>query len=66
VKLGGDLIVKVGTYDASKLDEIGAYLTTLKAGDPVNYTVLRNGQEVSVSVPVPERELIPALGPKKK
>jgi S1-C subfamily serine protease len=66
VKLGGDLIVKVGTYDASKLDEIGTYLTTLKAGDPVNYTVLRNGQEVSVSVPVPERELIPALGPKKK
>jgi S1-C subfamily serine protease len=66
VRLGGDLIVKVGTYEASKLDDIGAYLSTLKAGDPVNYTVLRGGQEVSVTVPVPERELIPALTAKKK
>jgi S1-C subfamily serine protease len=66
VRLGGDLIVKVGTYEASKLDDIGAYLSTLKAGDPVNYTVLRGGQEVSVTVPVPERELIPALTAKKR
>jgi serine protease Do len=65
VKLGGDLIVKVGPHDAWKLDDIGTYLAGLKAGDPVAYTVLRAGKLVDVSVPVPEREVIPALVAKK-
>jgi serine protease Do len=62
VRLGGDLIIKVGPYDAWKTEEIGAWLAGLKAGDPVVYRVLREGQSVEVSVPVPEREAIPKLG----
>jgi serine protease Do len=62
VRLGGDLIIKVGPYDAWKTDEIGAWLVGLKAGDPVVYKVLREGQSVEVTVPVPEREAIPRLG----
>jgi len=66
VKLGGDLILKVGPHDAWKTDDIGAYLATLKPGDAIEYRVLRKGQLIDVSVPVPPREAIPALGPAKK
>ncbi len=66
VKLGGDLILKVGPYDAWKTDDIGAYLGGLKPGDAIEYGVLRKGQMVTVSVPVPPREVIPALAAPKK
>ncbi len=66
VKLGGDLIVKVGPHDAWKTDEIGGYLAGLKTGDSIAYRVMRKGELVDVAVPVPEREIIPTLGPAKK
>ena len=62
VRLGGDLIVKVGPHDAWKTDDIGGYLAGLKTGDNIEYRVLRKGELVDVAVPVPEREIIPALG----
>jgi serine protease Do len=63
VRLGGDLIVKVGPFDAWKTDDIGGYLAGLKPGDSIQYRVLRKGELLDVSVPVPAREAIPPLGP---
>ncbi|MBK7862257.1 MAG: trypsin-like peptidase domain-containing protein [Archangiaceae bacterium] len=62
VRLGGDLIVKVGPFDAWKTEEIGTYLAGVKAGDTLDYRVLRKGELVEVSVAVPPREPIPTLG----
>ncbi|MBL8957062.1 MAG: trypsin-like peptidase domain-containing protein [Myxococcaceae bacterium] len=66
VKLGGDLILKVGPHDAWKTDDIGVYLAGLRPGDSIEYQLLRKGQPLAVSVPVPPREVIPVLGPPKK
>ena len=66
VRLGGDLIVKVGPHDAWKTEEIGGYLAGLKAGDAIEYRVMRKGELLDVAVPVPEREIIPALSALRK
>jgi serine protease Do len=66
VRLGGDLIVKVGPFDAWKTDEIGGYLSGLKPGDAIDYRVLRKGELVDVAVTVPAREQIPSLVPAVK
>lgn len=64
IRLGGDLIIKVGEFDMSKLDEIGAFLASRKAGSVLHYTVLRAGKQMQVDVLVEETIKVPAL--KKK
>lgn len=67
VRLGGDVIVKVGEYESHKTAEIGAYLGKLKEGDTVHYEVLRGGKVTGVDVLVPQQVKVPRLeGPKKK
>ncbi len=61
VKLGGDLIVKVGEFPAEQTDKIGAWLVSLKEGANVHYTVLREGKAVEIDVPVPKRVAVPRL-----
>lgn len=63
-RLGGDLIVKVGDFDMAKMDDIGSYLASRKAGSVLRYTVLRGGKQTQVEVLVEETIKVPAL--KKK
>lgn len=64
VKLGGDLIIKVGEFNAQETDKIGAYLVGLKEGATVHYTLLREGKTLEVDVPVPHRIPVPKVGKK--
>jgi S1-C subfamily serine protease len=66
VKIGGDVIVKVGEFEASETEKIGAALTKLKAGDKVHYTVMRAGKLFETDVEVPKRVLVPKLPPLPK
>ncbi len=61
VKLGGDLIIKVGDFGAEQTDKIGPWLVSLKEGALVHYTLLREGRQVEVDVPVPKRVAVPKL-----
>ena len=61
VTLGGDVIVKVGEFDAGETDKIGVALAKLKAGDKVHYTVMREGKLVETDVEVPARVSVPKL-----
>jgi serine protease Do len=65
VKLGGDVIVKVGGFGAGETVKIAGYLSDLKVGDPVKYVVLRAGKLLEVEVPIPETIDVPALPPLK-
>jgi serine protease Do len=66
VKLGGDLIIKVGDLNAQETEKIGQYLVGLKEGAMVHYTLLREGKLLEVDVPVPHRIPVPALAKAKK
>lgn len=61
VRLGGDVIVKVNGHEAGEVKAIGQYLDALKEGDQVQYTVLRGGKLLDVSVKVPKRIPVPKL-----
>ncbi|MBS1150926.1 MAG: trypsin family protein [Myxococcaceae bacterium] len=61
VSLGGDVIVKVGPFDASETEKIGLALAGLKAGDKVHYTVMREGKLLETDVEVPARIVLPKL-----
>jgi len=61
VKLGGDLILKVGDLDAQETEKIGEYLVGMKEGASVHYTILREGKQLTVDVPVPRRVTVPKL-----
>jgi S1-C subfamily serine protease len=63
-RLGGDLIIKCGDFDMSKLDEIGAFMASRKAGSVLHYTVLRGGKQLQIDVLVEETIKVPSL--KKK
>lgn len=63
-RLGGDLIIKVGDFDMSKMDEIGNYLASRKAGSVLHYTVLRGGKPTQVEVLVEETIKVPKLARK--
>ncbi len=66
VKIGGDVIVKVGEFDAMETEKIGTALAKLKAGDKVHYTVMRAGKLFEADVEVPKRVIVPKLPPLKK
>lgn len=59
--LGGDLILQMGELDATRLDEIGRYLSTRRAGSVLRYTVLRGGKRVTAEVVVEDVVKVPAL-----
>ncbi len=61
VTLGGDVIVKVGDFDAGETEKIGASLSRLKVGDKVHYTVMREGKLFETDVEVPAHVLVPKL-----
>jgi serine protease Do len=61
VTLGGDVIVKVGEFEASETEKIGPSLAKLKAGDKVHYTVMREGKLLETDVEVPVRVTVPKL-----
>ena len=63
VRIGGDVIVKVGEFDAADTEKIGAALAKLKAGDKVHYTVMRAGKLFETDVEVPKRVPVPKLPP---
>jgi serine protease Do len=62
VLLGGDLIVKVGQHETTRLDLIGDYLHTLKEGDTLRYVVMRGGKLYDVDVQIPKLTPVPSLG----
>lgn len=66
LRFGGDVIVKVGDLDATRLDEIGQLLASRKAGSVLHYTVLRAGKQVPVQVQVLVEEVIKVPALKKK
>jgi S1-C subfamily serine protease len=50
VKLGGDVIVGVDNKTVRKIDDILVYLQREKAvGDELQLTILRDGQEMSIT-----------------
>jgi S1-C subfamily serine protease len=61
VMVGGDLIIKVGDLDTTRLSEIGAYLHRLKTGDKIRYTVVRGGKPAEVVVVIDKFVPIPKL-----
>ncbi|MEM6531457.1 MAG: trypsin-like peptidase domain-containing protein [Myxococcota bacterium] len=61
--LGGDLIVKVGDLEVGKTAEVHDYLTGLKAGDVIPYTVLRGGERILVEVTLESITVPPDLKP---
>ena len=61
LRLGGDLIVRVGDLEAGKAKEIHAYLRGLKAGESIRYVVARGGSAYEVSVPLAETFELPQL-----
>jgi serine protease Do len=63
VRIGGDVIVKVGDLEAADTEKIGAALSKLKAGDKVHYTVMRAGKLFEADVEVPKRVDVPKLPP---
>jgi len=52
---GGDLIVKIGTYDTPDLQEMTGALRAYRPGDKVVIVVLRNGQEKALDVTLGKR-----------
>jgi S1-C subfamily serine protease len=63
VRIGGDVIVKVGEYEAHETEKIGLVLSKLKTGDKVHYTVMRGGKLFETDVEVPKRVTVPKLPP---
>ncbi len=61
--LGGDLIVKVGDLEIGDTTQVHEYLTGLKAGDVISYTVIRSGERTQVDVPVETIIVPPDLKP---
>ena len=61
VRLGGDVIVKVGGLDAFETEKIGVALARVKTGDKVHYTVMRAGKLIETDVEVPNRLSVPKL-----
>ena len=66
LRLGGDLILAVGDLDVSKTVEVHEYLTSLKVGDVIPYTVLRRGQRVRVDVTLESITVPPDLKPARR
>jgi len=68
--LGGDLIVKVGDIAIGEVADVHHFLTNLKAGDVIAYTVLRQGKEervdVTVGAVIAPPELEPLVTDKRK
>lgn len=62
LRLGGDLLVKVGDLDAGQLDKIGAFLHSRKTGSILHYTLLRDGKPAEADVVVEELIKVPRLG----
>lgn len=50
----GDCIIKVGDEEVTTSSEVKSVLANYKAGDTINITVYRNGQEVTLSVVLDE------------
>ncbi len=64
--LGGDLIVKVGDLNVGQKEQVHEYLTGLKAGDVIPYTVLRRGKRIEVDVEVQKVIVPPNLEPVRR
>ncbi len=63
LKLGGDLIIKVGGLDVSEARKVHTYLHGLKKGDTLEYVVLRGGKLMKASIKIPAGVELPDLPP---
>lgn len=64
--LGGDLIVKVGSLEVGEQARVHEYLSGLKAGDVIPYTVLRRGEQIEIEVTLDTVIAPPDLEPVRK
>jgi serine protease Do len=61
VVLGGDIIIGVGPHTTEDGAAIGKYLRTLKPGDTLTYTVVRESHRGKIDVVVPNHPPVPKL-----
>lgn len=61
LRLGGDLLVKVGDLDVSQLEQIGQFLHSRKVGSILRYMLIRDGKPTSAEVVVEELVKVPPL-----
>jgi len=59
VMIGGDVIIAIDGKAVESMDDLGPLLQTYKAGDQITLTILRNGEQIELTLTLGERPTMP-------
>ncbi len=59
VMIGGDVIIAIDGKAIESMDDLGPLLQTYKAGDQITLTILRNGEQIELTLTLGERPTMP-------